>query len=80
MNKRLNYILVDILDLDEKELLDEVKQNTTDNWDSMNHLRLITAVEQEFDIKLSMTEIQSLDSVGKLRGIVKKYIKHNECK
>lgn len=73
MNKRLNNLLVDILDLDEKDLLDDVSQNTTDNWDSMNHLRLITAVEQEFDIKLSMTEIQSLDNVRKLRAIIKEY-------
>ena len=39
-------------------------------WDSLNHLRLITAVETEFGVKFSMNDIQSIDSISKLDELI----------
>jgi len=42
-------------------------------WDSLNHLRLVTAVENAFDIKLTMSEIQSIDNIAKLDELVNRH-------
>ena len=37
-------------------------------WDSITHIQLIFAVEEEFGIRLTMQDLESLDDVGALRG------------
>ncbi len=75
INEQLNKILADILDLENEQISDDLTPDTAENWDSMNHLRLVTAIEQEFSISLSMEEIQSIQNVSKLRDIVKHHLK-----
>jgi acyl carrier protein len=36
-------------------------------WDSIAHLNLVLAVEQEFDVHFSTDEIAELDSVARIR-------------
>lgn len=75
MNEQLDRLVIDILDLDGDSVPDNLSPETAEYWDSLNHLRLVTAIEQEFDIKLAMDDIQSIESITTLREIVKKYVK-----
>ncbi len=74
MNEKLNKILADILDLENEQISDELTSDTAEHWDSINHLRLVTAIEQEFSISLSMEEIQSMQSVSKIRDLVNHHL------
>ncbi len=74
INEQLNTILTDILDLEDEQLSNDLTPDTAENWDSMNHLRLKTAIEQEFSISLSMEEIQSMQSVSKIRELVQHHL------
>lgn len=75
MDEKLDRIIAEILDLDDDGLNDDLTPETAEYWDSLNHLRLITAVEQAFGIKLTMDEIQSIGSVGELRETVRRHVK-----
>lgn len=61
---RLREILSDILDLDPEQIADDFSRDDESGWDSMAHLRLITAVEQAFGIKFTMREIEEIRSYG----------------
>lgn len=39
-------------------------------WDSVNHLNLVVELENEFDLGLSMTEIENLHSVKHIIELV----------
>jgi acyl carrier protein len=41
-----------------------------ENWDSLSHINLVAAVEKEFKIRFTTSEIMELKSVGDLDGIV----------
>lgn len=44
-----------------------------DEWDSLNNIRLITGVEQHFNVKFKLREIMKLKNVGELcTGVQKK--------
>jgi acyl carrier protein len=50
-------------------LLDLTYETTSDDvadWDSMNHITLVVAIEAYFDIQFSQVEIEELKSVGEL--------------
>ena len=73
MNEELLDLISDILgvssgNLDMTSVMDDI-----DEWDSLNHLRLVAAVEQEFSIRLDMDEIESIDSVQSLQAAISRH-------
>lgn len=70
MSDRLNEIIAKTFEIDPLELTDNLTSDDIELWDSLNHLRLITAVEEGFGIHFSMAEIESIDSIGALRRLV----------
>ena len=65
-------IVAELFDLDPALVDDALTPEDVELWDSMNHLRLVSAVEEEFQIKLSMQEIESIHSLAMLRALVEK--------
>ena len=37
-----------------------------DNWDSLTHMLLISKIEEEFEIKFKLKELNNLNNVGNL--------------
>ena len=68
--ERLSEVFRDVFD-DESI---EVNENTTsadiEDWDSLEHISLMSAVEQEFGIRFSMGQIQSMKNVGEMVNII----------
>ena len=66
----LNSIFRTVFD-DESITVDE---NTTsddiEDWDSLEHINLIVAVEKSFEIKFSINEIHSMESVGDMARMI----------
>lgn len=70
VEENLRAIVADILDLDSSAISLDLSRQTAETWDSLSHLRLITAVEEEFGISLTMEEIESTDSLVRLLELV----------
>lgn len=47
-------------------LRDEMTANDVANWDSLTHMLMISKVEQEFQIKFKLKDLNKLKSVGDL--------------
>lgn len=47
-------------------LRDEMTADDIDGWDSVSHIQLIFAVEDEFGIRMSMKDLEGLSDVGAL--------------
>lgn len=74
MNEKLTSIVAETFLLDEQEVQDDLERESVEMWDSLNHLRLITAVEEAFGIKLAMSQIESIGSVADLRVTVESHL------
>ena len=70
MNEKLVEIVAELFDLAPAAVDDALTPEDVELWDSMNHLRLVSAVEEEFQIKLSMQEIESIHNLGALRALI----------
>jgi acyl carrier protein len=68
--EKLDQIVADILELDITAISDTLTSDDVEHWTSLNHLRLVTAVEEAFGISLSMEQIESIKSIGALRQLV----------
>ncbi|MEC8615714.1 MAG: phosphopantetheine-binding protein [Bacteroidota bacterium] len=45
-----------------------------DNWDSLTHMLLISKIEEEFEIKFKLKELNNLNNVGNLVEIINEKI------
>ena len=43
-----------------------------ENWDSLNHIDLIVAIEKKFKVKFTTREVASLKTVGDLAELIQK--------
>jgi acyl carrier protein len=50
IDDRIRRILADVLDLDPSAIGDDASPETFDQWDSLRHMNLLVALEEEFGV------------------------------
>ena len=68
--ERLNNVFRDVFDDDEIVVNAETTANDIEDWDSLEHINLVVAVEQEFGIKFNMNEVTTMKNVGEMVDII----------
>ena len=57
-------IFRDIFDADDLVISSTTNSDEIEDWDSLNHINLVSAIEKEFKIKFALGELMSLKDVG----------------
>lgn len=70
--ERLNGVFRDVFDDDNITVSAGTTANDIDDWDSLEHIRLIAAVEDEFGVRFKMGEVSTMKNVGDMVEIIKK--------
>jgi acyl carrier protein len=65
--ERLTDVFREVFDDPNVELRDETVAADIEDWDSLNHVKLVVAIEERFGIKFSNREIGSWKNVGDIR-------------
>ncbi|MFT5125713.1 MAG: acyl carrier protein [Kiritimatiellia bacterium] len=71
---RVQDIFRDIFDNDELTIARETVADDVEDWDSLNHINLVTALEAEFKIRFALGELQGLKNVGDMLDLVQQKI------
>jgi len=61
---KVQDIFRDIFDEDELVIQETSSSDDIEDWDSLNHINLVSAIEKEFKIRFALGELQSLKDVG----------------
>ena len=70
--RRLTSIFRDTFDDDAIVLSNHTTAHDIKGWDSVNHINLIVATEQEFHIKFKTAELEALKDVGEMVHLIEK--------
>lgn len=68
--KALNEVFQDVFDDEDIVVVDTTTAEDIDDWDSLEHINLIVAVEKKFGIKFTMPEITALKNVGEMVNLI----------
>ena len=67
---RLNEVFRDVFDDEEITVSDATTADDIEEWDSLEHINLLAAVEQEFGMKFNMGQVVSMKHVGEMADII----------
>lgn len=68
--EELNEIFQDAFDDEEIVVGEHTTADDIEDWDSLEHVNLIVAVEQHFGIRFSMGEVTTMRNVGAMVDII----------
>lgn len=66
----LNEVFRDVFDDEEITVTDQTTADDIEEWDSLEHINLLAAVEQAFGIKFNMGQVVSMKNVGEMADII----------
>ncbi|ODM13327.1 acyl carrier protein [Eisenbergiella tayi] len=67
---KLNEVFQDVFDDESITVNDATTSNDIADWDSLEHINLIAAVEQEFGVKFNMGQVITMVNVGEMVDII----------
>ena len=67
---RLNEVFQDVFDDDSITVTERTTAADIEDWDSLSHITLVSAVEDEFRMKFSMKEVVEMKNVGDMVAII----------
>jgi acyl carrier protein len=68
--KRVQGIVADVFNIPEERIQPGSSPDTIEAWDSIHHLNLVLALEQDFGVQFTPEEIEELLSVELVAALV----------
>ena len=68
--EKMHPIFLDVFELDEIQLTESLTAKDVDGWDSLTHIQLVVALEKQFGVRFSSTEIQNWENIGAIAEAV----------
>jgi acyl carrier protein len=72
ISPRLRRVILGTLQLRECELRDSTCAWQVPGWDSLSHVVILTAIENEYGVRFSTREIMGLNNLGDLQELIRK--------
>jgi acyl carrier protein len=64
IHQQLTGVFRDIFDDPDLEISDATTANDVEDWDSITHISLISAVEKSFQVRFNTKDVKALQNVG----------------
>ncbi len=72
MTDQVQQVFASVLKVEPASLTDHSTPENTPNWDSLNAMRLVSAIEETFKVELTTREIVKMRSLAIVREVLRK--------
>ncbi len=70
VREKLTEVFRDVFDDDDIVLTDATSAKDIEDWDSLEHINLIAAVERAFRMRFTVREVSGMKNVGEMLDIL----------
>jgi acyl carrier protein len=70
--EQVRNVASDIFGIPVERITVESSPETIENWDSMQHLNLVLAIEEKFGVQLDPEDIEQMKNIGAVAALVEK--------
>ena len=75
---RIKDVMSAVFEISTDKINDKSSPDTVQSWDSLKHMNLIIALEEEFEIIFSDDDIVNILSFGSFRSIIKEKLSNRQ--
>ena len=75
--ERVRGIAADVLQVSGNEITPQSSTENVETWDSLHHLNLVLAFEQEFDVQFDPEEIDQMNNVQRIVAVLSQKLNHH---
>lgn len=68
--EKLNEVFQDVFDDDSITVNAETTADDIEDWDSLEHINLVSAVEKAFGMKFTMAQVVGMKNVGEMVDVI----------
>ena len=72
-NQLLKNVFSETLGIEDNLINDELKYQSIPEWDSVNHMYLVTELENSFELEIDSDDILEIKSFKEAKEVLKKY-------
>ena len=69
--EKLRELFAKMFGLAIEDVTDAASIHSVEGWDSLKHINLMLAIEEEFGVSLSPEEVESMISFGLIKSVLK---------
>lgn len=70
MDDRIRRVFKSVFQIPPERIQDSLSPQDVAGWDSLGHIRLVTALQDEFGLEFELDEIMRMGNVGEIRKIL----------
>ena len=74
MEKKLKKVFVSTFNVDESIFNEELAVGDISQWDSLGHVNLLMAVEEEFNVAFNAVDAIEVETLGDLLDLLEQYL------
>jgi len=75
MEDKIKKVIAAVFNMDQSQINEGTSVDTLEDWDSLKHMTLIVALEEEFDIEFDQAEYFKLTDYRSIRNCLEKKVK-----
>jgi acyl carrier protein len=75
LDVQLVEVISRVFDIPENQVTPDLGRETSAAWDSVNHLKLVLALEEAFRLRFTTAEIPNLVSAGRIQEALNRRVK-----
>jgi acyl carrier protein len=75
MENRIKKVFAAVLNIQPADIKESTSPDTVGSWDSLKHMQLVVALEQEFNVQFDDQEMLEMHNYGLISAIVKDKLK-----
>lgn len=75
IEEKVRKIMAEVLEVDGSMIGEDSAIGDIPNWDSLNHLRIIAAIEQEFGMQFTPDVLMELEDFGDIVNAVQERVR-----
>ncbi len=73
LHQQIVTILAEVFQVELPESIDDLAQDELEEWDSFNHLRLVSELEDTFEITLEDEDIPEITSLQRVKALLQRH-------
>ena len=78
IEKQVLQLIEDIFNIEDLEINNTLTQDEINEWDSIGHVRLMMAIENEFELKIPLAATVNLISIKKISDYLWQRLNDND--